>query len=91
VKLLGEAIVSVIEKDGGCEIVPRDEVGAMRLATGAALPDKRIPVYCRCDTKLQNPLAILSMATPDRIVLDGRALMRGLAKRSPDHPHGPVS
>lgn len=88
VKLLSECIVSTIVNEGQTDLVPRAEAAAMRRAVGDG-PDgpELVPVHCRCDTKRQNPLMILTVTDPERIVVDGGSLLRGLAKRSPRCPH----
>lgn len=82
--LLAEAIVHIIETDGDTALVPNDELAAMQ----AAVPDKgaTIPVFCRCDPK-GAPLALLPMTHPDRVVMDGGALIHALSKREVACPH----
>lgn len=90
-KLLAECIVSTIEVDGESEIVPRTEAKAMRRAVGEGPSGPAmVPVHCRCDRKFANPLIVLTVTDPDRIVIDGRTLLRGMAGRSPQCPHGPL-
>jgi hypothetical protein len=82
--MLAEAIVNIIEVDGDSVIIGHDELAAMQ----AAVPDKgaTIPVYCRCDPK-GAPLALLPMTHPDRVVMDGAALIHALSKREVACPH----
>lgn len=89
IKLLTECIVAAIEQDADCEIVPRAEAATMRRAVGMGPEGPAItPVFCRCDTKRANPLALLTVTDPDApIVIDGPTLLRGLHRRGVDCPH----
>lgn len=88
VKLLSEAIVHAIESEGDCEIVPRADAKSLRIAAGdkAGAPNL-VPVHCRCDRDFQNPLVILTVTDPDRIVVDGRVVIANMARRSEKCPH----
>lgn len=87
VKLLGEAIVHLIETDGDSDIIGREEAAQMRQAISDAPPPIATPVHCRCDRKFTDPLAMLSISDTSRIVIDGPTLLRGLSKRDPKCPH----
>lgn len=87
VKLLAEAIVHTIEKDGDCEIVPRSEVRGLRRAVGDEPIRAMLPVHCHCDTTLSEPLMVLTVIDPEHITVDGPALITGLAKRKSTCPH----
>lgn len=81
--MLAESIVAAIETDH--VIVPRAALA--QLQADAAEPADSVSVHCRCDTGLKDPLLILSVRGPTAVV-DGRALLRGLQRRSvecPDH------
>jgi|SRR5215207_7455329 len=89
VKLLSEAIVHHIETEGDSEIVPREEAIAMRRAVGEGPPaPSATPVFCKCDHDRKDPLALLTITSPDYIVIDGPALIGGLTKRNVKCPHG---
>lgn len=87
VKILGEAIVHLIETEGESVIVPRDELAQLRTAVDGVDPHARsVAVYCRrCDRPRSNPLAHLVVDDP--ILIDGRQLIGMLAKREVDCPH----
>lgn len=89
--MLAEAIIFLIETDGGCQLIPNDEATAMRRAVKAQPEPEQLPVYCRCDTALADPLVILRAPQGDRIVIDGGALIRGLAEREAACPHRRVT
>lgn len=86
--LLAEAVVHLIETEGACELVPRDEAVTMRRAIGEGPPAAlTLPVHCRCDRDLRDPLVLLKPPTNDRIVIDGPALLEGLRVRGVECPH----
>lgn len=87
VTLLSEAIVNTIVTEGDVELVPRAEVATLRITAGDAGGLRVVPIHCRCDTKRQDPLAILTVADPDCIVIDGPMVLGGLHKRSAKCPH----
>ena len=90
-KFLGEAIVHLIETEGETSMVPTGELADMRVATTPEAPGRRIvKVHCRCDTDRSMPLAVLTVDSSDRVVIDGKQLISGLHRRSAEHPHGPV-
>lgn len=86
--LLAEAIVSTIITDADAALTPRAEVGMLRTAAGekGASPTL-IPVHCRCDRTLSNPMMILRMSDPQRVVVDGPSILKGLRAREIDCPH----
>lgn len=86
-KLLAECVVSEIETTGDCEIVPRGEMRSMRRSIGDDDAMSLMPIYCRCDTKRQRPLAVLTVIDPGNVVVDGAAFIRELSKRDPKCPH----
>lgn len=90
VKLISEALFFAItdEAQGDSEIVPRSEARTLRHAagTGPSGPTM-VPVHCRCDRKFADPLAVIPVTDPARIVLDGRAMIRELGKREAKCPH----
>lgn len=53
-KLVAEAIVSLLETDGGFEIVPKSEITQLRDAAStldAAPPGATVTVYCPCSSE----------------------------------------
>lgn len=85
-KLWSEAIVHLIETE--VELVNREEAVAMRRAVGEGPPAPlAMPVFCKCDRSRQDPLALLTITSPDYIVIDGPSLIRGLGKRAVACPH----
>jgi hypothetical protein len=88
VKLLAEAIMFTITGEGDTELVPRAEARTLRHAagTGPGGPTM-VPVHCRCDRKFTEPLAVLAVTDPARIVIDGKAIIRELGKREIACPH----
>lgn len=88
--LLGEAIVHLIETDGESEIVSKDQAVQMRIAESDAAV-RNVSVHCRCDSDRTNPLAVLTITNSPYVVIDGRQLIKGLAARSPEHPHPRIS
>jgi hypothetical protein len=87
-KQLAEAIVHLIEAEGGCELVPREELRALRFADSDGDLGRSVPVYCRCDAS--TPLMVLSVRDPQHIVIDGSAIIRQLHKRESAHPHSRI-
>ena len=81
-KLLGEAIVHLIETEGGCELVDRDAVTAMR---DSAAPTRVIGVHCRCDKT--NPLFILTVGEDSRVYIDGASFVQGISRLVKECPH----
>lgn len=53
-KLIGEALVHLIETDGDSEIVRRSELADMRKATETAEPqrNRQVQIHCHCGTPL---------------------------------------
>lgn len=86
VTLLGEAVVALIEGEGGSEIVDREEVAEFRIADEAA-PQRQVAVHCRCDKKHADPLAILTVTNSPYITVDAKQLIKGLGVRSIECPH----
>lgn len=86
-KMIAEAIVFLIETEGGCEIVPRDEAAEMRRAVGQQAPAPLLPVHCHCDPS--NALVFLRAPVNERITIDGGSLIRTLAERDEACPHKP--
>lgn len=93
VTLLAECIVAAIENDAECEIVPRAEAATMRRAVGEGPEGPMVtPVFCRCDSKRENPLAMLTVTDPDGpIIIDGPTMLRGLHRRGVNCPHEVIS
>lgn len=91
VKLIGEAIVHLIETDGHSEIVDKDELAQLRRtndrATGVDRGPQIIPVHCRCDNAFTDPLMLLTIDGSPHVVIDGRPLIQGLSYRSAECPH----
>lgn len=87
-KFLGEAIVHLIETEGGVGMAPHGELEDLRsLATPEAPGRRRVTVVCKCDPSRSNPLAVLTVDGSDRVVIDGRQLIGALHQRSAEHPH----
>ncbi len=83
VKLLSEAIVALIEE--GHEIVPREEAVVMRRAVGEGPPHPlAMGVHCKCRDE---PLVMVPPPSNDRIVLDGKTLIRQVSKLDARCPH----
>lgn len=85
--LLGEAIVALIEEDGNSEIISKEQAVEMRIAEQDESVTRHVAVHCRCDSDRKDPLAIFTITNSPYVVIDGKQLMNGLAKRSPEHPH----
>lgn len=85
-ELLGEAIVALIETEGRCEIVDRDQVAELRIADQAA-PRRQVLLHCRCDKDSTDPLAVLTVTNSPRVVVDAKQLLSGLAERTIECPH----
>jgi hypothetical protein len=89
-KLLAEAIVALIETElaGGSTIVTDADLAALQQAAATAPTGARIlSVHCTCDTTQSDPLMQLAATNSDRIIVNGKALLTGLAQRNPDCPH----
>lgn len=87
-KLIAEAIVNLLETDGGFEIIPRHDL--QQLQTQAAEePDgtRVVHVHCHCDTQLQQPLFDITIDKTDRAKIYGRAIIQQLANLTPECPH----
>jgi hypothetical protein len=83
VKLLSEAIVALIEEEH--EIVPREEAVVMRRAVGEGPPHPlAMGVHCKCRDE---PLVMVPPPSNDRIVLDGKTLIRQVSKLDARCPH----
>lgn len=86
-KLVAEAMVEAIETDADCEIVPRAEIRTMKHTIGADDGPSLMPIYCRCDTRRERPLAILTVSDPGAVVIEGMSFLGGLRQRSMTCPH----
>lgn len=80
--MLGEAITAAIETDH--VIVPRADYE--RIKADASGPARSVAVHCHCDTGRTDPLLNLSVRGPTSVV-DGPAVLRGLARRPVECPH----
>jgi hypothetical protein len=74
-KVLAEAIVHLLESDGGFDIVPRTEIAQLR-GEAATLDDLNpsapvVAIHCRCNA--QEPVLSLSVGRA-KVTLDGAAL-----------------
>lgn len=87
VVLLGEAIVALIEEEGGSEIVTKEQAAELQIAQQDPAAIRQVMVHCRCDSDRKDPLAILTVTNSPYVVIDAKQLLTGLAKRSPEHPH----
>lgn len=93
-KLLAEAIVHLIESecDGGSTIIPNTELAALRKAAADAPDGTRIiSLHCACDRTMTDPLLEFALGKDDRVVRDGKAILKALAGRTVDCPHGSVA
>lgn len=90
-ELLGEAIVALIEEDGGSEIISKEQAVEMRIAEQDESKTRHVAVHCRCDNDRTDPLAILTITNSPVVLIDGKQLLGGLAQRSPEHPHQRVN
>ncbi|AII28266.1 hypothetical protein SEA_SMOOCH_28 [Mycobacterium phage Smooch] len=86
--LLGEAIVELIETEGDSQIVSNTEVIANRVANDDDAARRQVTVHCQCDVRRTNPLAVLTVTRSPYVVVDGKQLIDGLAKRTAECPHG---
>lgn len=89
--LLGEAIASLIETEGGVEMIAKDEIAELREQARAIehdSPKRVVPVHCRCDKGRTRPLAVLTVTNSPAVVIDGKQLIGSLSKLSPECPHG---
>lgn len=85
--MIAESVVHLIETEGDCEIIGRDSADAMRVAGGDAPPEgSTVAVHCRCDPR-GTPLLVVTMTHPQRAVVDGPLLIRGLTRRTAHCPH----
>jgi hypothetical protein len=90
-KFLGEAIVALIETEGETSMIPTAKLDEMRVATTPEKPGRRVvKVHCRCDADGSMPLAVLTVDSSDRVVIDGKQLLGALHQRSAEHPHGRI-
>lgn len=90
-KFLGEAIVHLIETEGETSMVPTGQLEEMRIATTPEKPGRRVvKVHCRCDADRGAPLAVLTVDSSDRVVIDGKQLIGALHQRAAEHPHGRI-
>lgn len=90
-RLLAEAIVALLENDlaGGSTIIADAELAALRRAAAEAPAGTRmIALHCNCDNTLTSPLLELTVGNGDRVMVNGGRLLRALAARNPDCPHG---
>lgn len=90
-ELLAEMIVFTIREDEDVEFTPRADAAAMRVAAGDDLGVRNVPMFCRCDKKMQAPLAVITVTDPDRLVINGPQLLRGLHQREVACPHNPIT
>lgn len=83
-QLIGEAVVCLIETDGGSQIVPTDELKQLRstAARAAGTEPQTINITCHCGTVLMQIMAI-----SDTHKVDGSTLIKALVARNPDCPH----
>jgi hypothetical protein len=88
-KFLGEAIVALIETEGGMSMVPTAELAEVRaLAEPEAAGRRIVRMVCKCGAG--DPLAVFAVDSRDVVVVDGKQLLSALAQRSPEHPHGRI-
>ena len=85
-KLLGEAIVLLIE-DSGSVIVDKTKMEELAIAEADESANRQVAVHCRCDSGRISPLAIFTITNSPVVLVDGKQLIAGLSKRSPEHPH----
>lgn len=93
-KAIGEAIIHLIETEGQSVIVSRDELARLRYTQDQAVGTAAagvLPVHCRCDRNYSDPLMYLTVDNTERVVINGRQLLKGLAGRSVDCPHTRVT
>lgn len=87
-KFLGEAIVHLIEVEGGMSMVPTNELVEMRELTTPEAPGRRnVTVHCTCDPDRSDPLMVLRIDSSDHVTIDARQLIGVLRERSVEHPH----
>ena len=89
--LLGEAIASLIEAEGGVEMIAKEEIAQLREDARSIEQDSSarrvIPIHCRCDSDRSRPLAVITVTGSPAIVIDGKQLIGNLTKLSPECPH----
>jgi hypothetical protein len=85
-RTLAEAIVHLIETDGGSEIVDKLELERLR-AVGAETAPETLAVHCKCDRNRTDPLMLLTYDGGPRVVIDAPALLTGLQYRKTGCPH----
>lgn len=88
--LLGEAIASLIETEGGVEMIAKEDIAQLREEARSVEQDSArrvVPIHCRCDKARSQPLAILTVTDSPTIVVDGKQLIGNLAALSPECPH----
>lgn len=89
--LLGEAIVGLIEAEGGVEMIAREDAAQLREGARSAERDdsdrRVIPIYCRCDKTRSRPLAVITVTGSPAIIIDGKQMIGNLSKLSPECPH----
>ena len=81
-ELIAEAIVAHIEEEHdivekGFTPPPDDDPDSVRVVT----------VHCHCDAARTKPLAALTVTPSPHVVVDGKALIKGLSDRSAECPH----
>lgn len=81
-KLIGEAIIALIETEGATKLVPKAELEEWR---GTLTSSDTVTVHCHCDRAFVNPLLKLDNRT--HVVVDGPRLLTMLAQRSTACPH----
>ena len=89
-KLWAEAILHTIETDGESEIVHRTDAASRRNTVERVQNSawsRNVPVHCRCDTDYRDPLLVLKITDDPHTVVNGKQIIKGLSKRSPDCPH----
>lgn len=87
--MIGEAFVAIVEAEG-IELTSAERMDVVRTneqREDGVWAGRPLPVHCRCDKDFTDPLMFLTVRGSQRIVVDGRALLRGLQHRAVQHPH----
>lgn len=87
--MIAEAVIALIEGEGGCVIVDKHDYEDLQGNAGGG--SRVVPVHCRCDRTRSNLLMLLTVSDKPRIVLDGHQLITGLARRDPHCPHAEMT
>lgn len=85
-KLLGEAIVALIEGEGATKLVPKSQLQEWKGTLGSS---DTVTVHCRCDRAFIHPL--LKVDNRTHVVVDGPRLLAMLHQRTIACPHAVVS